>query len=1174
MNRAEGSVAIVGMAGRFPGAGGLDRFWSNLIRGEVSIRRFTEPELARSGVPAAVYRSPDYRPFKGALDEDVGLFDCRHFGIPPREAALIDPQQRALLECSRDAFEDAACDPGAFPGSIGVFAGAGKNTYLLFNLAASQELALSADLHSILAGNEKDYLAGRLSYAFGLKGPSVSVQTACSTGLVALHLAVQSLQAHECDLALVGAVAIDVPQFAGYVYREEAMLSSDGACRPFDQEASGTVFGNGVAAVVLRRTEDALAARDPIRALILGTAVNNDGSRKVAFGVPSVEGQADVAREALAVAGVDPAAVGLLETHGTGTRLGDRIEIDALRAAYGDGPAESCQLGTLKANIGHLGAAAGLAGLVKAVLSLEAGRIPPAANFTRPAASLSLSRSRFFLRTAAGPWPLAGPRLAAVHAAAVGGSNAHVILEEAPALVSPAGRAGRRSSYLFLLSAGTASGLDRYAEKLAEALEAAPSSPEDVEWTLAVGRSPQPLRRAIVAESGDQLRRQLRTGGSAQSRRSASQLELAFGPAFGGELAADFATLPVLEERHGQLLGRLGLAAAEPAPVRELLAQLSVALLVRDLIGREIPARGFGTGELAARCFRGELELERLPVEIRRFTGGQLDSKEKIHPPRLRLDLAAADGDFSLRRSGGLLAVLGEIWCAGIDLDWRVLQRPPARSLRLPTRPFERVRCWVEPPPFEPRLDQGQPSSGPALLSFLKTLFEEHLGAGPIADDDDLLDLGAGSMDVLRLTAAIEATLGIKLPGNSIYRFPTVRALARAIEEKSERRPPADPGPLAAEDGHAADWRLEPDIRPPGKPARAVRTVLLTGATGFLGAHILNQLLLARPDLTIYCPVRADSVAAGRERICSRFRDLRLDPARIDARVLPLVADLGRPRLGLTEAEFGALAQTVDTIVHCAAQVSFVSDYVQVKRVNVDAVREVLRLASQGCAKSIHHLSSIAVFEAQSLRGVERVPEDLPLERCRGFSTGYALSKWIAERMIGEARKRGFVAAIYRPSNIVGDSLTGIVLPDHIGARFLKGCLEVGSAPTDVTVNLVCADDVARTVAGSALEPLAEDRDLHLVNAESTPVSLLLQWLRELGYVLEPVPYQEWAPQILAAQAATAFFPFRSLIERGTIFTHRTYLTGTSRGFLRQIRPIDRNLLSKHLDSLARKGQL
>ncbi len=328
------TIAIVGMAGRFPGARNIREFWKNLHDGVESIRDFSDAELRAAGATAEELASPEYVKRASVLD-DVPLFDASFFGFSPRDASIMDPQHRHFLECAWEALEDAGHPPQGFDGSIGVFAGSGMNTYLIHNLLANRRLLESAGLFQLKqTGNDKDVLATRVSYQLDLRGPSINVQTACSTSLVAIHLACQSLLNFECDMALAGGVTIEIPHGLGYLYREGEILSRDGHCRSFDASSSGTVFGSGLGIVVLRRLEDALADRDNIRAVILGSAINNDGARKVGYLAPSVEGQAEVIAEALEFAGVSADEISYVEAHGTGTVVGDPIEVRALTQAF------------------------------------------------------------------------------------------------------------------------------------------------------------------------------------------------------------------------------------------------------------------------------------------------------------------------------------------------------------------------------------------------------------------------------------------------------------------------------------------------------------------------------------------------------------------------------------------------------------------------------------------------------------------------------------------------------------------------------------------------------------------------------------------------------------------------------------------------------------------------
>jgi len=497
------AIAIVGMSGRFPGAADIEAFWRNLRGGVESISRFSEEELTASGVAPEVFRAPDYINAKG-IPEGVGWLDAAFFGYTPREAEIIDPQQRMFLEVAWEALENAGCDPERHPGLIGVFAGSGLNTYLV-NLYSNPDLMAAVGGFQATISNDKDFLPTRVSYKLNLKGPSLNVQTACSTSLVAVHLACQHLLHGECDMALAGGVTLYVPVKSGTRYQEGGILAPDGHCRAFDARSQGTVVGNGAAVVVLKRLEDALAAGDAIYAVIKGSAINNDGSGKVGYTAPSVEGQAAVISQALAVAGVEPETIRYVETHGTGTALGDPIEVRALTQAFRAGTARQgfCGIGAVKSNIGHLDTAAGAAGLIKAVLALDRGELPPSLHFERPNPALDLPGSPFYVVDRLTPWPRSpeGPRRAGVSAFGIGGTNAHVILEEAPL---PAPSSPSRSAQLLVLSARTESALetatDNLARHLREHLEDQPEQPlADVAFTLQTGRKVFRHRRTVVA---------------------------------------------------------------------------------------------------------------------------------------------------------------------------------------------------------------------------------------------------------------------------------------------------------------------------------------------------------------------------------------------------------------------------------------------------------------------------------------------------------------------------------------------------------------------------------------------------------------------------------------------------------------------------------------------------
>lgn len=497
---ASSAIAVVGMAGRFPGARDIGQYWRNLCAGRESVVRFSTAELRAAGEDPEVLADPGYVRAGAPLD-GIDLFDAGFFGFSARDASILDPQHRQFLEVCWEALEDAGHVPQAFNGAIGVFAGAGMHDYYVHHLAPNRRLM--QDVGPFLVrhtGNDKDFLTTRVSYCLDLTGPSIGVQTACSTSLVAIHMAAQSLLNGECDMALAGGVTIVLPDRLGYVHRDGEILSPDGHCRPFDRAARGTLFGSGAGVVVLRRAEDAIRDGDMIHALIRGSAVNNDGRGKVSYLAPSLEGQARCAAEALAVAGIAGSSIGYVEAHGTGTPVGDPIEVAALTQAYGYDPAAPwrCRLGSVKGNVGHLDVAAGVASFIKATLAVEHGAIPPSLHFTAANPECRFDDGPFRVAADLTPWPGDGaPRRAAVNSLGVGGTNAHVILEAAPPRAVVPAAPGPQ---ILCLSARSPSAVHAAARRLAGFLRERPAvALADVAHTLQVGRRAFSHRRAVVA---------------------------------------------------------------------------------------------------------------------------------------------------------------------------------------------------------------------------------------------------------------------------------------------------------------------------------------------------------------------------------------------------------------------------------------------------------------------------------------------------------------------------------------------------------------------------------------------------------------------------------------------------------------------------------------------------
>ncbi|MHB1690581.1 MAG: amino acid adenylation domain-containing protein [Thiomonas sp.] len=531
-------IAIIATAGRFPGAADVEQFWANLLAGRDSITQFSSSEppgdgcatptpqggqesLGRPGasllasldpgIPASLSTNPDYVKARGIID-GVDQFDAAFFGISPREAALMDPQQRIFLELCWQCLERAGHAPDAVPGPVGVFAGMYNATYFQHHVQHRPDLIDQLGAFQVMLGNEKDYIATRTANRLNLTGPAVSVHTACSTSLVAIAQAVVSLRAGQCDMALAGGSSVTCPPNSGYLYQDGAMLSPDGATRSFDARAQGTVFSDGAAVVLLKRLGDALADGDSVLAVIRGVAINNDGRDKASFTAPSVDGQAAVIAAAQRDAGIDARSVSYVETHGTATPMGDPVEVEALTRAFRQHTADTgfCRIGSLKSNVGHMVIAAGAAGMIKTALALAHETLPPSIHYTAPNPGIDFAHSPFTVCNALTPWPRGEqPRRAGVSGFGVGGTNAHVVLEEAPLRAPSSAAAGPQ---LLTLSAKTRAALDAMATQLAAHLQAHPHiNLADCAHTLQVGRSVFAHRLCVVATTADEAVQALQT---------------------------------------------------------------------------------------------------------------------------------------------------------------------------------------------------------------------------------------------------------------------------------------------------------------------------------------------------------------------------------------------------------------------------------------------------------------------------------------------------------------------------------------------------------------------------------------------------------------------------------------------------------------------------------------
>ncbi|MBK9135287.1 MAG: amino acid adenylation domain-containing protein [Betaproteobacteria bacterium] len=689
-------IAIVGMAGRFPGARDIESFWRLLDEGRESIRFFAADELDAS-IPAALRGDAQYVRARGVVD-DIDRFDAGFFGIGPHEAELMDPQQRVFLELAWECLERSGHVPEKTPATIGVWAGMYNASYFQRHVLAHPDKIARVGEFQVMLANEKDYIATRTAHRLGLTGPAISVHTACSTSLVAIAMAFDALRAGRCGLALAGGASLTCPPMSGYLYQEGSMLSPDGHTRPFDADATGTVFSDGAAVVALKRLSDALADGNTIHAVIRGVGVNNDGADKASFTAPGVAGQAAVIEAALADAGVDARSISYVETHGTATPLGDPVEVAALTRAFRRHTADSgyCAIGSLKSNTGHMVIAAGAAGVIKTALALAHERLPASLHFDRPNPKIGLDGSPFFVQATRTPWPRgAAPRRAGVSSFGVGGTNAHVVLEEAP-LPAPRAAAPAAGPHVLRLAARTAEGLAAGVARLADFLEHEPHTDlADAAHTLEVGRREFAHRTFVVADSTAAAAAALRAGDGAAARaRALPRAEPSIVFAFPGQ-GAQYAgmgrqlheRLPVFRAAFDTCLAALeGHVAFDPRAVffgddEALLAQTEVTQPATFCVGyalaREWQSRGLAPaalvghsiGEYVAAVLAGVMPLEHavrlvarrgalmqaLPAGAMMSVRLQADELAPLLPPEVQL--AADNGPLASVVAGPLAAI-------------------------------------------------------------------------------------------------------------------------------------------------------------------------------------------------------------------------------------------------------------------------------------------------------------------------------------------------------------------------------------------------------------------------------------------------------------------------------------------------------------------------------------
>jgi 3-oxoacyl-(acyl-carrier-protein) synthase/thioesterase domain-containing protein/acyl carrier protein len=740
-------VAVIGMAGRFPGARNLREFWQNLSAGKETVKAFTPPEMLEAGVDPELLQNPYYVKSMGILDDELyQAFDATLFEYTPKEVEMMDPQMRVVHECLYEALEDAGYAPGKNHGPVGVFAGGSSNFYWELLVACSEGLNLQRMFEAEKL-SDKDFAATRLSYKFNLKGPSIWLFTACSGSLVAIHLACQSLVGGECNMALAGGVSVVFPHQSGYLYQKGMIASPDGHCRAFDARAEGTVRGNGAGIVVLKLLADALRDGDHIYAVVRGSAVNNDGNEKVGYTAPSVAGQMRVVKDAQLAAGVAPESITYIEAHGTGTQIGDPIEIEALTGAFHTRQKNYCRIGSVKTNIGHLDAAAGVAGFIKTVLMLDHRQIVPSLHFNQPNPKIHFGDSPFTVSTVSESWDSPnGPRIAGVSSFGIGGTNVHCVLEEAP---DNEARGSEKPYNLLVFAARTPKSLEMQLQRYQDYFRNIPADVNlsDVAFTLQTGRRFCEYRKAFVCTKTDDIPKRL----SEAPIPVEADLPPGSHPAIifylpelkwktletvleiGREVAVFQAEIDRCLELFDQKTGRdLGaylrrkpedeaqpLPDAETVRVLTLMVEYSLGAVMAKLGTGFAAFHGRGTGAIAASCLAGSISIE---DAFNHITG--MSMAESGRGPLSEPKMPICSGDMSLITVGGRPAgntlpgwdgtdkvmtikeycisdtrswweTLARLWEMGVELDFNFLYKQEfRRRVSLPTYTFDRKRYW------------------------------------------------------------------------------------------------------------------------------------------------------------------------------------------------------------------------------------------------------------------------------------------------------------------------------------------------------------------------------------------------------------------------------------------------------------------------------------------------
>lgn len=1144
-------IAIIGMAGRFPEANTLEQFWENLRTGKESIRSF--PAARRQELMELLGELPEVEYIRGAYLEHISLFEPEYFNISKEECRYMDPQHRLILELVEESLQNAGYSSHQMAGTpVGVFTATTRNTY-------GRHLDPSSPM--VLVNSLESALAGRIAYTFNFIGPTLNIDTACSSSLVALHYACQSLRNDECEYAVAGGVSIDVFPPDKTFAEKSPIWSPKEQVRAFDKDAKGSVGGEGGAVLLLKKLSKALEDGDTIQAIIKGSAVNSDGRRSNGLSAPNHYAQAEAIEQALRNAGVEAKTVSYIETHGTGTVLGDPIEAKGIQLAYGKfTERKQCiPIGSLKTNIGHLNPAAGVASVIKVILALQHRELPPSLHYEEPNPEIDFIHSPIYVNSLLSPWESCeGVRRAGITSLGLIGTNVHMILEEAPQQEQSDDPA---EAQVFLLSALQPSSLAMMVENLREYVETHAQTPlRDIAYTLSTGRNHYRHRRAISATHREELLAKLQ--GQQECHLPTETTAWTPAPVFIyadwertelpiGDLIHD----PLIRHHYQECLIKAGTVHLPDHQEKILhyfacLYAFSQLLLLYGLKPRAV--LGVGVGKYVAEVVKGKIGLEEgldlaanhsvpdqpvdqskldvligkmrqdghdliLNIGVKGQMSRQVEEAVRKHPGLLGISL---DGT---RRT--LMEMVTILYERGVDLEWKNLfQGQNRRRCSLPTYPFSRRSFLVKSSDFhmmgkEKLAVTGEMASSmvypKADFTQIQKIFADAV-TREILLEEDFEDAGGDSLAVMQIAEMLKKEYHVSIPLDLFYTVSPVKSLIAEIVQRINQNV------TAMQEGIKANVRVEAGcdaaIVEAGRKEKIAtdarfalsnwtteepKEILLTGVTGFLGAFLIKD-LLQQTSARIHCLVRARSEAEARERVMERIRFYHGHEMEhgFEGRIVAIPGDLVVPDLGLTVERYSDLTKRIDAIIHSAADVRHVGNYASLAKVNVEGTRYVLDFAARGCEKRFHHISTLAVAGYDS-PGI--LHEDI-LEMGQKFEANvYAESKYAAEKVILAARQKGQTASIYRIGNLIGRYSDGVFqhnIDTNIFYNVLKALIllqQISPFLGQENLELLPIDRCTQAVTQLMLLKEFQGSTFHLTNPKSVTTFQMCEYMNELG---------------------------------------------------------------------------